>query len=166
MESVLSLAGPLSPRDGWRADDCSIASSLQLLSTRSSFLLLREAFYGATRFEEFTNRTGLSEPSVAARLRDLVSHGVLAHRTYQEPGQRTRRAYVLTEMGVDLFPVLAALMAWGDRWTSDDGGPVGLRHVGCGAAVTVELRCVREHLIAAPGEIELVARQARHGRRG
>src|SRR5579885_2076385 len=110
MTATARMTGELDPRGSWTATHCSIAKALDVVSNRSTFLLVREAFYGATRFDEFATRTGLSEPIVAARLKDLVSHGLLEREDYQEPGQRTRPGYVLTEQGADLVPVLMALM--------------------------------------------------------
>src|SRR5258706_15233170 len=131
--TTLRMTGSLDPRDGWSAGaGCSIAKSVELISTRSAFLLMREAFYGATRFEEFVRRAELSEPAASARLHELVEHGLLELEPYQEPGQRTRNRYLLTEKGADLFPVLVSLMQWGNRWLSDSGGPAGLVHRGCG----------------------------------
>ena len=75
----------------------------------------------------------------------------------REPGQRSRLAYRLTEQGADLFPVLAALMQWGDRWLSSSGGPIGLRHRDCGEPVELELRCAAGHRMS-PGELDLVRR--------
>lgn len=116
---------------------------------------MREAFYGTTRFEEFADRVGLSDPVTAARLRDLVADGLLEREAYREAGQRTRQRYRLTEKGADLFPVLAALMQWGDRWENDGGG-VELRHQGCGAKVGVELRCRAGHELQS-SDLELAA---------
>ena len=87
-----------------------------MVGTRSAFLLLREAFYGTSRFDDFAGRVGISQPVAAARLRELVEDGLLAREPYQEPGQRTRMQYRLTEKGTEFFPVLAALMEWGNRW--------------------------------------------------
>ena len=98
-----------------------MAHALNVVRNRSAFLILREAFYGATRFEEFAERTGLSEPVTATRLRELTDEGLLEREPYQEPGQRTRRAYRLTEKGSDLLPVLVALMQWGDKWVLPGG---------------------------------------------
>jgi DNA-binding HxlR family transcriptional regulator len=160
MTHALRLTGALEPRDSWTPDRCTIAASLDVLTTRSAFLLLREAFYGTTRFDDFARRAGLSEPVTAARLRELVDHGLLEREDYQEPGQRTRRRYRLTEMGADLFPALAALMQWGDKWLDDRGGPVQLRHRDCGEPVAVELRCAAGHTVT-PGELDLVSRGGR-----
>ena len=94
----------------------------------------------------------------AARLRELVDAGLLTREQYREPGQRARLAYRLTDKGADLFPALAALMQWGDRWLSSSGGPIELRHQDCGEPVEVELRCAAGHL-AGPSELELVRRR-------
>src|SRR6201995_4957965 len=135
MEAAVRLTGSLEPREGWKAERCTIAKALDVVSTRSAFLILREAFYGTTRFDDFAQRVGISEPVTATRLRELVDEGLLEREDYREPGQRTRQQYRLTEMGTDLFPVLVALMEWGDRWLDDRGGPVELLHRGCGETV-------------------------------
>src|SRR5213082_2196689 len=114
MEHTLRMTGRLEPRGSWAADRCTIAKTLDVLTTRSAFLLLREAFYGTTRFDDFAARAGLSEPVTAARLRELVEDGLLEREDYREPGQRTRQQYRLTPKGADLFPVLVSLMEWGD----------------------------------------------------
>jgi len=157
MEHVVRMTGPLDPRGAWQAERCPIAASLDVLTTRSAFLLLREAFYGTTRFDDFAVRAGLSEPVTAERLRELVDHGLLEREDYREPGQRTRRRYRLTDKGADLFPALAALMQWGDRWLAEGGAPVELRHHGCGEPVAVELRCADGHAVT-PGELDLARR--------
>ena len=146
--TTLRMTGELEPRDGWTAGaECTIAKSVEVLSTRSAFLLMREAFYGATRFEEFVRRAELTEPTASARLRELVEQGLLEREPYREPGQRTRQRYRLTEKGADLFPVIVSLMQWGNRWLSDTGGPAELRHRGCGAVVHAELRCEHGHQV-------------------
>ncbi len=118
---------------------------------------MREAFYGTTRFDDFAERVGLSDPVTAARLRELVDEGLLEREDYREPGQRTRQRYRLTQKGADLFPALVALMQWGDRWENDGGG-VELRHRDCGAKVGVELRCAAGHEVEG-GDLELATRR-------
>src|ERR1700759_261086 len=163
MEAAVRLTGSLEPREGWKAERCTIAKALDVVSTRSAFLILREAFYGTTRFDDFAERVGISEPVTAARLRELVDHGLLEREDYREPGQRTRQRYRLTEKGADLFPALVALMQWGDRWLDERGGPVELRHRDCGETVAIELRCDAGHEVG-PGELDL-ARRPSTGRR-
>jgi DNA-binding HxlR family transcriptional regulator len=160
MEHALRLTGALDPRGAWTADRCTIARTLDVITTRSAFLILREAFYGTARFDDFAERVGISDAVAAARLRELVDQGLLEREDYREPGQRTRRRYRLTEKGADLFPALVALMQWGDRWIDDRGGPVELRHRDCGEPVALELRCAAGHEVA-PDEIDASARRPR-----
>jgi DNA-binding HxlR family transcriptional regulator len=159
MESAVRLTGTLDPRGSWTADRCTLAKALDVLSTRSAFLILREAFYGTTRFDDFAERAQISEPVAAARLRELVEEGVLEREDYREPGQRTRQRYKLTEKGADLFPALVALMQWGDRWLDDRGGAVEFRHRECDERVVVEPRCAAGHVVH-PGEVDLVRKRS------
>jgi hypothetical protein len=73
---------------------------------------------------------------------------VLERQVYEELGLRTRYQYVLTEKGHKLFPVLVALMQWGDEFLADPAGPaIEVEHAGCGATVHAELRCADDHEI-------------------
>jgi DNA-binding HxlR family transcriptional regulator len=150
----------LNPRGGWEAEDCSIEKTLGVIGTRSAFLILREAFYGTARFDDFARRVGLSPAVTAVRLRELLGHGLLEREGYQEPGQRKRQGYRLTPRGADLFPTLAALMQWGDRWLADGAGPVELRHRECGRRVDVHLLCRGGHEVGV-GELELAPARRR-----
>lgn len=112
-------------------------------------LLLREAFYGAHRFEEFAKRAKLSDKITATRLKEFVDEGILEKRPYHEPGHRRREGYHLTDKGQELLPALLALMRWGDRWVRADGGRVGMSHADCGASLEIEIRCSEDHLLSA-----------------
>ena len=92
-------------------------------------------------FEDLQARTGAPRPVLAQRLKDLVDDGVLERRQYSE--RPDRYEYRLTEKGLDLHPVLIALLRWGDRWMNDEGAPppVELRHRSCGAVIEPELAC-------------------------
>jgi DNA-binding HxlR family transcriptional regulator len=158
--AAVRLTGELDPREGWKAERCTIAKALEVVSTRSALLILREAFYGTTRFDDFAERVGISEPVAAARLRELVDQDLLEREDYREPGQRTRQQYRLTEKGADLFPVLVALMQWGNRWLDDRGGPIELLHRDCGETVGLELRCAAGHEVDT-GEIDVARRRSR-----
>jgi DNA-binding HxlR family transcriptional regulator len=144
---TMALEGSLSDRSAWSARGrCSIGRAMEVVGTRSAMLLMREAFYGTRRFDDFAGRVGITEAVAAKRLRELVDAGLLERAPYQEPGQRTRHEYRLTEMGRDLAPAALALMQWGDRYlTGDDGAPLRLRHADCGAAVEVQVRCANGH---------------------
>lgn len=165
MSTAVRLTGRLATRDSWTAERCTLAKSLDIISTRSAFLIMREAFYGTTRFDDFARRVGVSEPVAAARLRELVDEGLLVREDYRDPGQRTRQQYQLTEKGSGLFPALVALMQWGDRWLDDRGGPIELRHHDCGEAVTVELRCAAGHRVAS-GEVDVTPHENYRARAG
>jgi DNA-binding HxlR family transcriptional regulator len=145
---TISLQGKLSDRDSWAATTCSIRKALDVVGTRSAMLIMREAYYGARRFDEFARRVRITEAVAAARLRELTDAGLLERSPYQEPGQRTRYEYELTEMGRDLAPALLALMQWGDRYLADPpGGPLTVTHAGCGEKVHVEVRCDGGHAV-------------------
>jgi DNA-binding HxlR family transcriptional regulator len=118
---------------------CSVARSLSVVGDRWTLLVLRDAFLGARRFEDF-RAVGLTRHRLADRLRRLVAAGVLDRVPYQERPRRFE--YRLTEKGRDLYPVIVSLVRWGDRWLAgDDGPPVELIHRECGQAVTPHLAC-------------------------
>ncbi|MEU6370098.1 helix-turn-helix domain-containing protein [Streptomyces sp. NPDC046931] len=136
----------LTERDTWSMTNCPIARTLEIVGTKTALLILREAFLGTSRFDDFAKRVGVGEPAAAARLKELTAAGLLERVPYQEPGQRTRYAYQLTEKGRDFRPVLMALRQWGDTWATDEQGPaLVVRHKGCGAPVRAELRCDDGH---------------------
>jgi DNA-binding HxlR family transcriptional regulator len=129
-----------------RADDCSIARSLELVGEKWTLLILREAFFGVRRFEDIQRGVGCARNLLSARLAKLVEHDVLRREPYREPGHRQRYEYRLTEKGRDLFPIVVALMDWGDRWAVDqDGPPVEVRHRDCDAQVHAKLTCDHDH---------------------
>ncbi len=90
MSEAITMTGSLEPRSGWVAQQCSIEKALGVLRTRSAFVILREAYYGATRFDEFATRARLSDPVTATRLRELVAAGLLRPRAL--PGARPAHA--------------------------------------------------------------------------
>jgi DNA-binding HxlR family transcriptional regulator len=140
------LEGPMADRGSWAAKECSIDAAVRAIGSRSALLLMREAFYGTRRFDDFARRACITEAVTAARLRELVELGVLERRPYREPGQRTRHEYALTPSGRDLLPVVMALMRWGDRHLSGPSGPpVRSVHRDCGAPLDVEVRCEAGH---------------------
>lgn len=142
------LQGPLADRDAWSAvGQCPIEKTMTLLGTKTSMLLMREAYYGTTRFEDFWRRVGVTKAAASARLTELVDAGLLERRPYQEPGQRRRDEYVLTDAGRDFMPVVWAMFEWGRRHIDDSR--LRLTHLGCGAEATVEIRCEAGHDVPA-----------------
>lgn len=108
---------------------CSVARSLGVLGERWTFLILREAFGGLSRFAEFRDSLGIAPDVLTDRLSTLVKYGVLEKVAYQEPGARARSAYLLTPAGRQLLVVLAALQQWGDEHLPWPEGPSILRRV-------------------------------------
>jgi DNA-binding HxlR family transcriptional regulator len=102
-------------------------------------LVLRDAMYGIRRFDDFERSLGLSRNVLSQRLGRLVDEGLLAKVAYQD--RPVRYEYRLTDKGRDFFGVVAALMAWGDRWLAPDGPPITLRHTSCGHTTSALVTC-------------------------
>jgi DNA-binding HxlR family transcriptional regulator len=107
--------------------NCSIARTLELVGDRWSFLILREAHNGITRFADFRDLLGIAPNILTARLTSLVEAGILVKGEYREQGARSRTSYHLTQKGADLKLVLAALQQWGDVHVPREDGPTVLR---------------------------------------
>ena len=102
--------------------NCPIARTLDLVGEWWSLLIIREAFLGVTRFDEFQQRLGISRNALTDRLKKLVDGGVLTRRPVAEGAKREE--YVLTGMGEDLITVVLAMLQWGDRWLILPGTPL------------------------------------------
>lgn len=143
------LQGPLADRDAWSAvGECAIEKTMAVVGTKSAMLIMREAYYGTTRFDDFARRVGITKAATSARLAELVELGLLRRQPYQEPGQRSRDEYVLTEAGVEFMPVVWSLFEWGRRHLPGRNR-LRLMHLGCGAEATVEIRCAEGHFVPA-----------------
>jgi len=119
---------------------CSVARTLSIVGDRWTLLILRDAFLGMRRFEDFQADLGASRHRLADRLRKLVRHGVLERVPYRQ--RPARFEYRLTEKGRDLYPVIVSLTRWGDRWAAGtDGPPVELVHRSCGRRIMPTLTC-------------------------
>jgi DNA-binding HxlR family transcriptional regulator len=138
------LQGVLADRDAWSAvGHCPIEKAMALAGTKSAMLIMREAFYGTSRFDDFAHRVGITKAATSTRLSELVDAGLLTKRPYQEPGQRSRDEYVLTDAGTEFMPVVWAMFEWGRKHLSDTG--LRLTHLDCGAEASVEIRCANGH---------------------
>ena len=114
--------------------DCSIARSLEILGERWTFLIVRDVFNGRRRFDQLQDGLGVARNVLANRLARLVDEGILEKRAYQE--RPARFEYRLTEKGIDLWPVLIAMLEWGDRYVAGpDGPPMEVRHKSCDGIV-------------------------------
>ena len=109
-------------KKSWALDydtaNCNIAAALAVVGEKWTFLVLREAFNGVRRFDDMQRRTGAPRQVLTNRLARLVTEGILRKAPYHEEGQRSRSEYRLTEKGMELFPVIAALLAWGDKYAA------------------------------------------------
>ena len=138
--NAVSLSSPDMRASEIAEQHCSIARPAALLGDRWTLVILRQAFNGIKRFEDFQSSLEISRSLLSERLGRLVDAGVLRREPYKD-SVRTRDRYRLTEKGLDLYPVLMALREWGDRYMADDGPPLKIRHKGCGGEPTIELRC-------------------------
>jgi DNA-binding HxlR family transcriptional regulator len=120
--------------------NCSIAAALEVVGERWSLLIVREILLGVRRFDEIQSDLGIARNVLQTRLRHLEEQGVVERRLYQE--RPARHEYMLTEKGLDLWPTMVALMAWGDEHARIPAGkPVVLEHRGCGGEVDDHLMC-------------------------
>jgi DNA-binding HxlR family transcriptional regulator len=134
--------------------NCAIGAAVDIIGERPTFLVLREAFNGVRRFDDMRRRTGMPRQVLSDRLARLVHEDLLRKVPYQDAGQRTRHEYRLTGKGLDLYPVLVALMEWGDRHALGSAGPqVMLRHRDCGEPVRLQLACEARHILESAREV-------------
>ncbi|MEE3100443.1 MAG: helix-turn-helix domain-containing protein [Pseudomonadota bacterium] len=111
---------------------CSLARTLSVVGDRWTLIILRDCFRKVRRFDDFRERLGIAPHVLSARLKKLVAAGVLRRVVYDD--RLNRHEYVLTDTGLDLHPVVMAMVRWGDRHMTDDRGrPVRYRHRACGA---------------------------------
>jgi DNA-binding HxlR family transcriptional regulator len=112
--------------------ECPIARSQSLVGERWTVLVLRELFMENSRFDDIQIQTGATPQMLAARLKKLEAAGLIKRRPYST--RPLRYEYVLTEMGLDFYPVMLALRAWGEKWCKPARKGVAVRytHLPCG----------------------------------
>jgi DNA-binding HxlR family transcriptional regulator len=119
---------------------CSVARAAGVFGDSWTLLILRDAMYGLTRYDEFQRSLHIARNTLSDRLGKLVDAGVMTKRFYQD--NPPRYEYLVTEMGRDFFPVLAAMLSWGDKWLDGGGGaPVTLCHHGDGHGIVSRVIC-------------------------
>ena len=118
---------------------CSVAQCLEVVGEWWSMLIVRDAFLGVRRFDQFQERLGISRNVLNQRLNHLVDAGVLERVPYSE--HPPRHEYRLTSKGRDLWPVLTAMRQWGDKHAAPDGPPLRVVHKGCGKVSQAVLTC-------------------------
>jgi DNA-binding HxlR family transcriptional regulator len=134
---------PASVRDVQRTSfetmNCSVAQCLEVVGEWWSMLIIRDAFFGVRRFDDFQSRLGISRNILNVRLTSLVDAGVLERVPYQQ--RPLRHEYRLTDKGRDLWPVLTTMREWGDKWAAPHGVPLEAVHEACGEVMHLAHAC-------------------------
>lgn len=122
--------------------NCSVARTLSVVGDRWTLLILRNAFLGTRRFDDFQTQLGMTRHLLAERLKRMVEAGIFRKQAYQA----NRFEYRLTAKGKALYPVILAMTAWGDAWMDEGKGPPILYvHKDCGKTVTPTVACPECH---------------------
>jgi DNA-binding HxlR family transcriptional regulator len=143
----------------WRTvphGSCSIARTMELVGAPWTLVVVRDLMLGVRRFDDLVAHLGVARNVLSRRLDELVAAGLVEAVPYREAGRRPRHEYRLTARGLDLRPVLFALLAFGDAHLADDAGPpVQLTHRDCGGQVHLAATCERGHA-ADLGDVRVV----------
>ena len=131
---------------------CSVAQCLEVVGEWWTMLIVRDAFLGVTRFDQFQQRLGISRNILNARLTSLVDQAVLDKVRYSEHPPRFE--YRLTAKGRDLWPVLNAMRQWGDKHAAPDGAPLRIIHQACGSVTEAVLTCSQCGERLSPRDVE------------
>ena len=126
-------------RTSFETMNCSVAQCLEVVGEWWSMLIIRDAFLGVRRFDDFQSRLGISRNILNVRLTTLVEAGVLERVPYQQ--RPLRHEYRLTDKGRDLWPVLTTMREWGDKWAAPNGAPLEVVHDECGEVMHLALAC-------------------------
>ena len=138
----------------YNSDNCPVGAAVGIIGEKWTFLVLREVFSGVRRFDDLQRRTQAPRQVLSDRLARLVRDGLLRKVPYQERGQRRRHEYRLTPKGLDLYPILVALMEWGDKHATGAAGlAIVLTHRDCGARVGLQLTCSDGHALGSAREV-------------
>jgi DNA-binding HxlR family transcriptional regulator len=131
---------------------CSVARTLSVVGDRWTLLIVRDAFLGTRRFEDFRRQLGISRHRLSDRLAKLVAAEVLTRIRYQEKPERFE--YRLTNKGLGLYPVMITLAQWGNQWCDDgNGAPLEYIHNSCGQKTVAELSCSECGEVLDPHEV-------------
>jgi DNA-binding HxlR family transcriptional regulator len=129
---------PIRNRSPIRPADCNLAASFEMVGDRWSLLILRSAFFGVRRFDDFCADLEIPRTVLSARLKRLVEVGIMAQQDYIVPGKRKRTEYVLTSMGEELRLPLLAMVGWADAWLAETlPPPLMVKRKSTGSPVSV-----------------------------
>lgn len=136
-------------RSDYEDQNCGIAAGLEVIGERWTLLIVRDALLGIRRFEDFQARLGVSRTVLAARLSKLVEEGVMRRERYSSRPDRFE--YLLTERGLELWPVVTAISDWGAGRLEKP--PRAFKHSACGSRITTEVRCPECDVTLAPEDV-------------
>jgi DNA-binding HxlR family transcriptional regulator len=137
--------------------DCALARTLEVVGERWTLLIVRDAFYGVRRFNDFQAHLDIPKAVLSDRLAGLVDEDILERRP--DPGHAGRHLYELTPAGRDLWPVLNALLAWGGRHRHTNSRL--FRHAACGTRLDDAGNCPQCGVTPAPEDIVTERRRGR-----
>jgi DNA-binding HxlR family transcriptional regulator len=142
------------PHRPFAGQQCSIAGSLEVLGERWTLLVMREVLLGRRRFADIKRNTGVAPNILSDRLSTLVDQGLLRRRLYSEGAAGSKSyEYVPTRKGVEVNPILQALLEWGDRHATPEGGPPRvIVHTACGHDAHPQMHCSHCGDPLLPGE--------------
>ncbi len=129
---------------------CPIARSLEVIGERWTLLILRDAFYGVTRFSDFRTHLGLPPAVLTERLKLLVEQGIMSTSL----AASGRAEYALTKKGEDLWPIVWSLISWGNKYYMGDGVPRRFYHADCGGRLDDSRMCDRCGQTPGPHDVE------------
>ncbi|MEU5875966.1 helix-turn-helix domain-containing protein [Spirillospora sp. NPDC047279] len=136
----------------YETQNCSIARALEVIGDRWTLLVIRSAFEGVRRFDDYQDVLGIARNVLTDRLTRLCDEGLMRRVRYQERPDRFE--YRITRKGVELWPAMMILLLWGDRHYAPEGPPVIVTHRGCGGALTTHLTCDKCGVHLDPRDIE------------
>lgn len=142
----------------YERQDCSLARALEVIGERWTLLIVRDAFYGVRRFNDFQGHLDIPKAILSERLNGLVENGILERRS--DPRHGGRWLYELTPAGRDLWPALNALLAWGDRHRYPNSRV--FKHANCGTRLDERGYC--RTCQSSPGPEDVLS-EPRPGRR-
>jgi DNA-binding HxlR family transcriptional regulator len=135
--------------------DCSLARALELIGERWTLLVMRDAFYGVRRFNDFSAHLDAPRTVLSTRLTALVNAGLLERRP--DPGHGGRHLYEVTAKGKTLWPPLYALRAWGEAHAADDREPRRVfTHARCGEPLDHTARCAACGMVPEPQDVMVI----------
>ncbi|MBO2465293.1 winged helix-turn-helix transcriptional regulator [Actinomadura violacea] len=136
----------------YESQNCSIARALEIVGDRWTLLVIRSAFEGVRRFDDFQDALGVARNVLTDRLTRLCDEGIMRRVPYQERPER--HEYRLTRKGVELWPAMMTLLMWGDRHYAPDGPPMIVGHRGCPGSLTAGFTCDSCGAVLGPGDVD------------